>query len=78
MRNLLWLVVASAGLSVPAAERDAVDSYSSSYSSSYSYSYSYSYTAGTVTTTWTERGWCSSGLDEHPSTGETTISAEAC
>ena len=29
-------------------------------------------------TTWTERGWCSSGLDEHPSTGETTLSAEMC
>ncbi|CAH0373153.1 unnamed protein product [Pelagomonas calceolata] len=30
------------------------------------------------TTTWTERGWCSSGLDEHPSIGDTTTSAEAC
>ena len=45
--------------------------------SGYSDSYSYSYSQSTLTE-WTERGWCSSGLDEHPSTGETTISAEAC
>ncbi len=53
------------------------DSYS--YSSIYSYSYAYDDDfVSDGTKTWTERGWCSSGLDEHPSTGETTLSAELC